>query len=131
SAAEAPKDAGRREADLPRIDLARLDRPRPESGVGHRDLFDFAAPPPTPPPPPHPTPPPPGETPPPVTRPHPAPAAHAQRSAGGGDPPSGDRSHSAASSPPQHQVHWRFRREEGAQGRGIDDGPQGGAHGPG
>src|SRR6185503_7430819 len=62
---------------------------------------------------------------------HPAPAAHAQRSAGGGDPPSGDRSHSAASTPPQHQVHWRFRREEGAQGRGIDDGPQGGAHGPG
>ena len=73
SAAEAPKDAGRREADLPRIDLARLDRPRPESGVGHRDLFDFAAPPPTPPPPPMPSAPPAEETPPPVTVPTPPP----------------------------------------------------------
>ena len=73
SAAEVPKDAGRREPDLPRIDLARLDRPRPESGVGHRDLFDFAAPPPTPPPPPMPSAPPVEETPPPVTVPTPPP----------------------------------------------------------
>jgi len=73
SAAEVPKDARRREPDLPRIDLARLDRPRPESGVGHRDLFDFAAPPPTPPPPPMPSAPPVEETPPPVTVPTPPP----------------------------------------------------------
>lgn len=52
SAAEAPKGTGKREPELPRIDLARLDRPRPASGIGHRDLFDFAAPPPPPPPPP-------------------------------------------------------------------------------
>jgi hypothetical protein len=50
-AAEAPRSGGRREPDLPRIDLARLDRVRPDSGVGRRDLFDFATPPPTPPPP--------------------------------------------------------------------------------
>ena len=73
SAAEAPKDAGRREPDLPRIDLARLDRPRPESGVGHRDLFDFAAPPPTLPPPMPSAPPVMEETPPPVTVPTPPP----------------------------------------------------------
>jgi len=73
SAAEVPKDAGRREPDLPRIDLARLDRPRPESGVGHRDLFDFAAPPPTPPPPMPSAPPVMEETPPPVTVPTPPP----------------------------------------------------------
>ena len=40
---------GRDEPEFPRIDLARLDRPRPASGIGHRDLFDFA-PPPEPPP---------------------------------------------------------------------------------
>ena len=80
SAAETPKGALRREPELPRIDLARLDRPRPSSGVGRRDLFDFAAPPPTPPPPP--PPPPPrnaapveAETPPPVTLPTPPPLA--------------------------------------------------------
>jgi len=73
SAAEAPKGTGKREPELPRIDLARLDRPRPESGVGHRDLFDFAAPPPTPPPPPMPSAPPVEETPPPVTVPTPPP----------------------------------------------------------
>jgi hypothetical protein len=50
-AAEAAKAPGRRDPDLPRIDLARLDRPRPASGIGRRDLFDFATPPPTPPPP--------------------------------------------------------------------------------
>lgn len=53
SAAEVPKDAGRREPDLPRIDLARLESPKSRSGAGRRDLFDFGvppAPPPTPPP---------------------------------------------------------------------------------
>jgi hypothetical protein len=50
SAGEAPRSGGRREPDLPRIDLARLDRPRPTAGIGHRDLFDFATPPPPPPP---------------------------------------------------------------------------------
>ena len=43
--------AGRGEAEVPLIDLARLDRPRPESGIGRRDIFDFGAPPATPPPP--------------------------------------------------------------------------------
>jgi hypothetical protein len=43
SAAEPPRAVGRPEGDVPRIDLARLDRPRPDSGVGHRDLFDFGA----------------------------------------------------------------------------------------
>jgi hypothetical protein len=57
---------------LPRIDLARLDRPRPASGIGRRDLFDFATPPPTPPPP-MPSAPPMVETPPPVTVPTPPP----------------------------------------------------------
>ncbi len=42
----------KREPDVPRIDLARLERPRPDSGIGKRDLFDFATPPPPPPPPP-------------------------------------------------------------------------------
>jgi hypothetical protein len=51
AAPEAGRPSGKHEADLPRIDLARLDRPRPKSGVGQRDLFDFATPPPTPPPP--------------------------------------------------------------------------------
>ena len=51
SAAEAPRGTAKREPELPRIDLARLDRPRPASGIGRRDLFDFATPPPTPPPP--------------------------------------------------------------------------------
>jgi hypothetical protein len=77
-AAEPPKAAPSGGADLPRIDLARLDRPRPASGIGRRDLFDFATPP-TPPP----TPPPPmakaapvlAETPPPVTIPTPPPLA--------------------------------------------------------
>ena len=73
SAAEAPKGTGRREPDLPRIDLARLDRPRPASGIGHRDLFDFATPPPTPPPPLPSAPPVVEETPPPVTIPTPPP----------------------------------------------------------
>lgn len=44
-----PRAAGRGEPDLPRIDLARLDRPRPASGIGHRDLFGFGAPAETPP----------------------------------------------------------------------------------
>jgi hypothetical protein len=72
SAAEAPKTPGRRDPELPRIDLARLDRPRPASGIGRRDLFDFATPPPTPPPP-RPSAPPMVETPPPVTVPTPPP----------------------------------------------------------
>ncbi|HEU0105192.1 MAG TPA: hypothetical protein VFT38_03420 [Vicinamibacteria bacterium] len=72
SAAEAPKAPGRRDPDLPRIDLARLDRPRPAAGIGRRDLFDFAAPPPTPPPPVR-SAPPMVETPPPVTAPTPPP----------------------------------------------------------
>ena len=49
SAAEPPRAAGRGEPELPRIDLARLDRPRPASGIGRRDLFDFAQPPEPPP----------------------------------------------------------------------------------
>ena len=69
SAAETPKGAGRREPDLPRIDLARLDRPRPASGIGRRDLFDFATPPPTPPPPVPSAPPVLVETPPPIAAP--------------------------------------------------------------
>jgi hypothetical protein len=72
SAAETPKGPGRRDPDLPRIDLARLDRPRPASGIGRRDLFDFATPPPTPPPP-MPSAPPVVEAPPPVTAPTPPP----------------------------------------------------------
>ena len=72
SAAETPKGPGRRDPDLPRIDLARLDRPRPASGIGRRDLFDFATPPPTPPPP-MPSAPPVMEAPPPVTAPTPPP----------------------------------------------------------
>ena len=74
SAAEAPKGTVKREPELPRIDLARLDRPRPASGIGRRDLFDFATPPPTPPPP-MPSAPPVvvEETPPPVTVPTPPP----------------------------------------------------------
>jgi hypothetical protein len=77
SAAATPKGGGRREPELPRIDLARLDRPRPSSGIGRRDLFDFAAPPPTPPPPPPPRSAAPAEveTPPPVTVPTPPPLA--------------------------------------------------------
>ena len=72
SAAEAPGTA-KREPELPRIDLARLDRPRPASGIGRRDLFDFATPPPTPPPPMPSAPPVAEETPPPVTVPTPPP----------------------------------------------------------
>jgi hypothetical protein len=75
SAAEASTGTVKRGPDLPRIDLARLDRPRPDSGVGRRDLFDFATPPPTPPPP-MPSAPPVAvaeETPPPVTVPTPPP----------------------------------------------------------
>ena len=77
SAAETPKGSPRRVAELPRIDLARLDRPRPSSGVGRRDLFDFAAPPATPPPPPstQSAAPVEAETPPPVTVPTPPPLA--------------------------------------------------------
>ncbi len=44
AAAEEPRAGGRREPEVPRIDLARLDRERPASGVGRRDLFDFGAP---------------------------------------------------------------------------------------
>lgn len=74
SAAETPRAGVRREPDLPRIDLARLDRPRPESGIGRRDLFDFAAPPTTPAPPPLPSAPPVVmEATPPVTAPTPPP----------------------------------------------------------
>jgi hypothetical protein len=47
-AAEEPRAGGRREPDVPRIDLARLDRVRPDSGVGRRDIFDFGAPEPVP-----------------------------------------------------------------------------------
>ena len=51
SASEPLRAAGRGEPELPRIDLSRLDRARPASGIGHRDLFDFAQPPePSPPP---------------------------------------------------------------------------------
>jgi hypothetical protein len=75
SAAEAPIGTGKREPELPRIDLARLDRPRPASGIGRRDLFDFATPPPTPPPPMPSAPPVVEETPPPVTVPTPPPLA--------------------------------------------------------
>ena len=74
-AAEAPKAAAPAGPNLPRIDLARLDRPRPASGVGRRDLFDFATPPPTPPPPMPSAPPVMAETPPPVTIPTPPPLA--------------------------------------------------------
>jgi hypothetical protein len=45
SAAGSPRPAGAGPDDVPRIDLARLDRPRPESGIGRRDLFNFGAPP--------------------------------------------------------------------------------------
>ena len=45
TAAEPARAAGRGEPDLPRIDLARLDRGRPASGIGRRDLFDFGVPP--------------------------------------------------------------------------------------
>jgi hypothetical protein len=41
AAGEPVRAAGRGEPDLPRIDLARLDRGRPASGIGRRDLFDF------------------------------------------------------------------------------------------
>lgn len=47
----------RGDVEVPRIGLDRLQQPRPESGLGRRDLFDFATPPPppsTPPPPPTP-----------------------------------------------------------------------------
>jgi hypothetical protein len=73
SAAETSTGPARRDPDLPRIDLARLDRPRPASGIGRRDLFDFATPPPTPPPPPMRSAPPVVEAPPPVTAPTPPP----------------------------------------------------------
>jgi hypothetical protein len=73
NAAEAPPGTAKREPELPRIDLARLDRPRPASGIGRRDLFDFATPPPTPPPPMPSAPPVVEETPPPVTVPTPPP----------------------------------------------------------
>jgi hypothetical protein len=42
AATEPVRAAGRGEPDVPRIDLARLDRARSASGVGRRDLFDFA-----------------------------------------------------------------------------------------
>jgi hypothetical protein len=79
SAAEPPRPAGGGEPDFPRIELSRLDRPRAASGIGHRDLFDFGAPPATP----HPPPPPatsaravePVETPPPFVAPTPPPLA--------------------------------------------------------
>jgi hypothetical protein len=67
--------AGRAEGDLPRIDLARLESPRPTAPLGKRDLFDFGVPP----APPEPPPPPPSEdvarneVPPPVTLPTPPP----------------------------------------------------------
>ncbi len=48
AAAEEPRAGGRREPDVPRIDLARLDRPRAASGAGRRDIFDFGAPEPPP-----------------------------------------------------------------------------------
>ena len=67
SAAEPVRPGGRAEPDLPRIDLARLDRPRAASGIGHRDLFDFGQPPATPRPPmPSSAPPVAAETPPPM-----------------------------------------------------------------
>jgi hypothetical protein len=78
-AAAAPRAGGRAQGDVPRIDLARLDRPRPSSGIGARDIFDFGLPPATPPSgatPPRATPPPPpvaGATAPPVTAPLPPP----------------------------------------------------------
>jgi hypothetical protein len=75
SAADGPHGAARREPEMPRIDLARLDRPRPASGIGRRDLFDFATPPPPPAPPPMPSVAPVVETPPPVTVPTPPPLA--------------------------------------------------------
>jgi len=76
-AAETPKGVAAKAPgpDMPRIDLARLDRPRPASGIGRRDLFDFATPPPTPPPPMPSAPPVAAETPPPVTIPTPPPLA--------------------------------------------------------
>ena len=57
---------GPAESPLPVIDFARIDNPPPAPGLGTRDLFDFASPPPTPVPPP---PPPPAEpvAPPPIT----------------------------------------------------------------
>jgi hypothetical protein len=64
AAAEEPRAGGRREPDVLRIDLARLDRVRPDSGVGRRDIFDFGAPEPVPVPSMAPAPPPPVEAPP-------------------------------------------------------------------
>ena len=43
AAAGEPRAGARREPEVPRIDLARLDRERPASGVGRRDIFDFGA----------------------------------------------------------------------------------------
>jgi hypothetical protein len=47
--ADGSRSPAHHEADVPRIDLARLDRVRPATGIGQRDLFDFATPPPPPP----------------------------------------------------------------------------------
>jgi hypothetical protein len=62
-------DGGKAEPDPSRIDLARLETPRPIAPLGKRDLFDFGVPPTVPTP--EPTPPPPSEVaemaPPPVT----------------------------------------------------------------
>jgi hypothetical protein len=66
---------GKAEGDLPRIDLARLEGPRPTAPLGKRDIFDFGVPP----APPEPPAPPPSEMearnepPPPVTVPTPPP----------------------------------------------------------
>jgi hypothetical protein len=42
-AAPARGSAARAEAEVPRIDLARLDRARPATVAGQRDIFDFGA----------------------------------------------------------------------------------------
>ncbi len=74
----APVRAGERprnspDPGLPRIDLSRLESPRPEGGVGQRDLFEFPPPPtqPTPEPTPEPDPTPPPPPPPPTPTPLP------------------------------------------------------------
>jgi len=41
AAADEPRAGSRREPDVPRIDLARLEHQRPPAAVGKRDLFDF------------------------------------------------------------------------------------------
>lgn len=47
AAAEAPRAASA-DPEIPRIDLERLDRSRPPTAAGRRDIFDFATPPPPP-----------------------------------------------------------------------------------